>query len=225
MAFSSFVQQWADIGIKAGYGYNILLNFDIMNDDNFSYEHSWGNSWGGKLGWNFNYNNEVVVEVMSTQFNQKFTYSIDGVPGSKKFKMRTLDIPLIWRNNKDKIGSYSEIGPQISIVRRASDNGNDVVDQYKHTYFSIVAGIGNYVAGTDNTGLAMGIRLIYALQDIVSDEGAANGYPTAPYGNAESSKKASNPLSVLFMIELNHDFGYLISSGCQQRKKLILFNL
>ncbi|NQY68042.1 MAG: outer membrane beta-barrel protein [Flavobacteriales bacterium] len=223
---TSFAQQWGDIGIKGGYGYNLLFNSNLINDKDFQYDHSFGYSFGGKIGWNFSYNNEVVVEFMSTHFNQDLKYNADGNSGTLKYAMHSYDIPLIYRSNNEKTGSYAEIGPQFSIVQGVMESDlGDVSDNFNGTYWSVVVGLGNYVAGTDNTGLVAGVRLMYALGDVINGTGKDNGYPTGAFGDGNASEKSTNPFTALFMLELNHDFGYLVSASCQQRNKLILFGL
>ncbi|NQY08541.1 MAG: hypothetical protein HRT71_03395 [Flavobacteriales bacterium] len=232
-AYSQQVQ-WADIGIKAGYGYNLLFNANVFDDKNLNYETSWGFSYGGKLGWNFNYNNELVAEFMITKFTQDFTYdntdtsSIGFGSGGHNITLKTFDFPILWRNNSDKTGGYVELGPQISLVKSALNSGleeMDIEDDIAYTYFSVVAGFGNYLMGSDNTGLVIGIRLMYSLQDVITGAGAKNGQPFTPYPTDFANEKTTNPFQALLVLELNHDFGYLVSASCQQRNKLILFGL
>ncbi len=222
-------QSWIDFGIKGGYGPNLFVNSNYFNDGKFNQELDFGYTLGAKLGYNINEMHEVCFEVLTSEFNQNFNYNLTDEEGTvgfyqKSLSYNTFDISMTYRNNKD--GKYVEIGPQYSIVNRATgtDNSPDawngsIEDKLAKNHTSLVFGFGSYFAGTENFGVILGFRGTYAISDVLSEEGKAQNYPA---NKAYGEYKASHPLAAMIVIELNYDLAYLASAKCH-RKKLLFF--
>lgn len=226
----TFAQRWVDLGIKGGYGANILINNNIFSDNEYNHKLSGGFAIGGKLGYNMSNVHEITFDVMYTKFNQKFQYNLTDTSGAspqylKTFSYNTLDFMLMYRANTE--GRYFEIGPKYSLISNATDKdeftnnvANDVSDYTVENSFGMVLGFGNYFFGTDNFGITFGARFSYDFTDMISPNGKTANYPT---GKEYTSYKASTPFSAILVCEMNLDFGYLAKANCGKRTKLIIF--
>lgn len=222
----SYSQPWFDIGLKGGVGSSFLYNKQIFDDQNLTHKFKPGYTFGGKFGFNFVQEHQLTFDAMVTTVNQGFLYYPEaGVEANREFGINTLDLLLMYRANKN--GSYFEIGPQWSSVKKVTytDNGgnflgvNSPSDLIKDKYFSIALGVGQYIAGTDNFGITAGIRLNYVIDDMASDKGKEANFPVL----LPKSSDPSHNISAMFVIELNYDFGYLVSPSCGKRGKLFVF--
>ena len=196
---------------------------------------SFGYGAGGKLGFNFNENNEITLDVLYSTVNQK--YKSNGVANiwSREINLSYLDFPLLYKSNKD--GTYIEIGPQFSVLMSAKEkltfSNADAVNSFNHNpadkYFekkniAAVFGFGSYLFGTENMYVVFGMRVTYSFLDIVSDEGG-KGKDYHPISTPDNSDKASsyrgtNNLTGGFLLEINYDLGYLVSTKCGKRRVL-----
>jgi hypothetical protein len=226
-------QTWFDLGIKAEWGGNLMLNKNIMNDSKFSNKIQPGFGLGGKVGINFSNNHEFTMEVLWSRFNQKFAFSkvTDTVTGGgsqfeKSFFYTAIDLIPMYRLNTE--GRYFEVGPQFSIMQKSggsstwpgSTDPSDISNYFNKFQAGAVLGFGSYMLGTDNFGITLGARFRYMFTDLISDAGQVRGYPSE---TSYSTYAPSRAFSAMLVMEMNYDLGYLASAKCAKRTKLILF--
>lgn len=225
-------QKWLDLGAKGGYGVNLLYNNNFFNDREFNPKLSYGYCYGGKIGFNFNEEHSITLDVVSSVFNQAYTYNKTVVnPDSSVTKtyhelsigFSNLDFLLLYR--KMKSASYVEVGPQYSLIVNTRGNDSqtgkmDVSPYLVKSYYAIALGFGGFVIGSENFGALVGLRISYALNDILNNQGQQIHFPST---NKYSSYSPSNPVSALMILEFNYDLGYLASSKCGKKTKFLMF--
>lgn len=219
-------QPWFDIGIKGGIGSSFMYNKQIFDKQTLTHQFKPGYGYGAKLGFNFIQEHQITFDIMQSSFSQGFIYYPEaGLERNREYSIQSRDLLLMYRSNRK--GTYFEVGPQWSTITKVDFSDNNISfpststpdDIINKSMFSIALGFGGYVFGTDNFGITTGIRLNYTLNDIASDEGRELNFPFLD--SAESD--ATRNLGVMFVVEMNYDFGYLVSSSCGQRTKLFVF--
>lgn len=221
---------WLDIGVKGGYGMDFLINKNIADDDTHEPQFSFGYTYGGKVGWNFNEEHAVNIDVMSSKFGISYEYlSIDPVDSSrtayeKNFNYTALDFMLLYRHVKN--AGYLEVGPQFSLIKSAAYtsgegdmSGAEAKNNLISSYYSAVLGAGGFLGGSENFRITLGFRATYAFDDIISQQGKTNYFPS---GNNYDTYVKSNPLSIMVILELEFDVGFLATSNCKKSKTSFL---
>ncbi|GEM_PF-570328 len=223
-------QPWFDVGVKGGIGTSFMYNSQIFDDQLIVHKFKPGYAFGAKLGFNFIQEHQLTFDVMKSSFKQGFTYRPEGWQGSadalREITVGGLDLLLMYRGNRN--GTYFEIGPQWSTYSKVkySDNGGDYIspltpDQLvAKSNFGLALGFGGYILGTDNFGITTGLRFNYMFNDLASAEGRDANFPILqPTGKTN----ITNNIGIMFVMEMNFDFGYLVSPTCGERKKLFVF--
>ncbi len=218
-------QPWFDVGLKAGAGTSFMYDKQIFDDQQLSHKFAPGYTFGAKLGFNFIQEHQLTLDVLKTAYNQKFIYSIEGNELIREIGLDVIDFALLYRHNVS--GTYFEIGPQYTTTSKVtfSDEGDVTLggftpkEMIDKSFYSIAAGFGGYIFGTDNFGITMGFRVNYTLNDIASESGRSINFPMLVDKEADPLRN----LGIMFVFEANYDFGYLVSSSCGQRKKLFVF--
>lgn len=232
-SLSGSAQQWFDIGLKAGYGINFLLNQNMFDDIENNQKLATGYNYGGKIGWNFAGKNEITLDMMFNKIGSKIDFNItDTVTGSSPLYESSLDykttsFAFMYRMNS-LTGSYFEVGPRYSKITSAgysttwdgSVYNSDAAEYMAEKYWGIVMGFGQYFFGTDNLGVTFGFQFSYGFQDIINETGQELDFPSE---RKYETYTKSTPFSALIMMEINYDLGYLTKSKCNNRVKLILF--
>ena len=217
---TSYAQPYLDFGIKGSYGWNFLINSNIMDDDSLNHQISFGYAYGGKFGFNFSPNHEITFDVMLSKFRQKFEY-LDPTYPTKKYHFRCLefsamDLLVMYRNNLDD-GTYFEIGPQLSLLKSSIDIDKnpaaiikeiEVNEFLNPKYTSMVMGFGGYIIGTENFSVGLGLRIKYSPFDLLSEKGKDSFYPR---WKAYDSHKPFTPLTMELVLEINYEI-FLVSS-------------
>lgn len=229
----SFAQKWVDIGLKGEWGANFMWNKNIMDDQKFNHKLVSGFGIGGKLGFNLSENHEITFDVIWSRYNQKFAFNkvLDSSSAAqtsfeKSFRFHSIDLIPMYRMNKE--GNYVEIGPQFSLIGDKITGTNTfdetenakVPDYINRKQIGLVFGAGNYMLGTENFGITLGIRFKYMFTDLISETGQNEGYPSE---TAYSAYKASHAFSAMLVTEANYDLGYLAKAKCSKRRKIIFF--
>ncbi len=219
-------QPWFDIGIKGGVGTSFMYNFQIFDDQYLSHQFRPGYTFGGKLGFNFIQEHQLTFDILKSSLTQGFNYKLPDV-GEKyrEFGIESLDMALMYRANKN--GTYFEVGPQWSKVSKVkySDEGGNFIsplspnELLNESFISLAVGFGGYIVGTDNFGITTGLRINYTLTDIASESGRGINFPMLVAHDPDPTRN----LSIMFVIEMNYDFGYLVSPTCGKRGKLFVF--
>ena len=231
ISLNTYSQGWIDGGIKTGFGITQLVNKNVWDNSEVVNKLSFGNSFGGKLGLNFNLNYQITVDFIYTLANQEFEFqpnNLNNKAHSKNISYNSFDIPLLFRHNS-KNGSFLEIGPQISFVKKVEQEfkgtSKDIKESFEKTNFGAVLGIGSFVLGSNNLYLVFGLRAHYGFQDILSKKGGKGSEVYFPIENEldtvneefkfDSYKKTS-PISLLAYLEINYDLAYLVRSNCKR---------
>ena len=227
-------QPWFDVGIKTSYNSSWLINQNVIKDPAVSYIPSYGYMGGIKLGYNFNSQHELNTEFLYSSVNQKYQDNLSSEDWLRNINLTYFEIPLLYRHNNN--GSYAEAGPQFSALMSAresswSNNNANVNNYFQSSDVSGVFGFGAAIAGVNNTSIMLGVRIVYGFLDITSSRGGKDQpypYPAYPgyFNNASSATlyKATNTLSGGFVLEINYDLGYFVTSSCKRNTKFLLFN-
>lgn len=219
-------QPWFDIGIKGGIGTSFMYNKQIFDEQQITHKFKLGNTYGAKLGFNFVQEHQITFDIMQTSYTQGFTYTNAGTEANRQYNIKGLDLLLMYRTNRK--GTYFEIGPQWSTISsvKYTDDGGYFLTPYTFEQvinkknFGIALGFGGYAFGTDNFGVTTGLRVNYILSDLINDRGKQVNFPILQPN--EGSDPTHN-LGIMFIVEMNYDFGYLVSSRCGKRTKLFVF--
>lgn len=223
-------QVWLDIGIKGAGNISYFNNPNVMNDRQVKIiMPGTGYEAGVKAGLNFSPEIEVTVDCIYSTFNQKYEDNLKTEDWQEKVSASYIDVPLLFHHNKE--GSYVEIGPQYSFLM----SGNRTLSSYStpgfdykiskngftSSGFSAVFGFGGFIAGGDNTMLAIGVRIAYRFYDVYNN-GAGYPFPEYPGSTAytgNTGHKQTNIISISIFAEINHDLGYLArGKGCNHKR-------
>ena len=219
-------QPWFDIGVKAGYGTSFMYNTQIFEEQDLTHKFKGGYTYGGKFGFNFSQEHQAAIDVMQTTLKQGFIYYPEaGVETQRQFDIQSLDFLIMYRYNKQ--GTYFEFGPQLSQVSKVkyTDEGGDFISPVTEdklinkSLYSLALGFGGYVFGTDNFGVTAGFRINYTLNDLATEEARSKNFPMLNSADPDPTRN----LGVMFILEANYDFGYLVSPSCGNRRKLFVF--
>lgn len=236
IAFATFNklqgQFYFDIGLKGGYGLNLLINNNVFDDKHIVSDFSFGPTFGGRLGGNFNERHSINIEVLGSGFNQNYTIKTDSLKWNKSINVNTLDIAFLYRSFIE--GSYIEVGPMFSMINSAKESNsitgsNSTTSLLTPDFISGVFGFGANFLGNDNFSVMFGFRATYSFTDIISDAGGRSkptAYPINEtfYKSNYTSYSASNPLTVRLVFEMAFDLGYFTNSTCGKgRTKFVTF--
>lgn len=219
---------WFNLAIRGGYGNSILINNNIFDDSNIDIDYlSPSYSFGGRIGINFEQGFSIVVEVMSSSFGQKYYILNDPGNYTKKLTVKSFDKLFILRA-QGETGGYFEVGPKFSeIINVAETNTiytptNNTIENFSKTHFSLVLGLGGGIVYHQNFDINMGIRISYAITNIMAGEDYPindDVYDTSGY----SSYSTTNPLTAQIILEFNWHVGYFVTSKCKGGTKFLLF--
>ncbi len=237
--FPGYAQKnWFDLGMKGSFFSSWLMNANMMNDKYVRYVPSYGYCGGGKIGYSLNPEIEFTADFLYSNFTQELKDNISTESWSRKISLTSFDIPVLFRRNKEV--SFSEVGIQYSSVLGAKESLvssspstldysiSNAKNNFVSSGIAAVFGFGSFLGGTENNTFIMGFRFTYGLQDILSSAGGkGQNYPSPPYPgyNSSSSKtyKATHPLTIGLTLEVNHDLGYLVRSGCRRHREFLFF--
>jgi len=221
-----FGQMFFDFGIKGAYGPTYMLNQNLADDTAYDHELNAGYGVGAKLGVHFANHHGFTFDFMHGKSNQNF-----GLTDKKRheYSWTHNDLLLMYRYSGN--GAYVEFGPQISLVSEvtslntsSSNVEENVTDFFEDNYTSLVFGFGSYLIGSDLVTLQAGVRIQYALSDMVNDAGIAAGYPATSSGfDYNTDYQKTRATSGMFLLEFNYAFGRFAKASCSQRWRLILF--
>jgi len=212
-------QFWLDISGKAGYGPNLLINNNILNDGDLKHDFaSFGLYYAGKFGLNFGDEHSLNFEVGQSDFQQKWT-DRTGAELLERPRLVTLDFAVLYR--KINLGRYIELGPIYSRVTEKSV-GTEYLNQDN---FGAILGLGGTLAGSDRFALNLGVRFRYVFTDVINEAGQAIHYPALTESVAQFTEYTpSTPLSALLMLEFDWAIGVFGTATCYQgRKRFVMF--
>jgi hypothetical protein len=214
---------WFDAGIKGSWGPTFLLNENLVNDANYSQQISNGYSFGGKFGFNFGYIHGITLDAMYSQ-NKQFYNIKEGFSDVEDLTVdwKSIDLYVLYRLYRTI--NYFEVGPKFSLMNIVRNNNIETTQFYVENYPSAVIGFGWYVFGKEAFTATAGIRVEYALTDVISADGKAAGYPANPVRvTAFDPYETTNPLSAQLVFEINWGIGYFAKTACAGRKHFFSF--
>lgn len=224
---SASAQIWFDIGVKGAWGPTSALNKNISDEGRYTYNVVTGTAFGGKIGVNWGAYHGVAIEGLAATNNANYDYQLSGNQLINDLKWKTTDLMLLYRYQGQ--GAYFEIGPKYSIMNEIDQNDgpeemNNIDKSNFENYLSGVIGFGSYLAGTGSLQIILGIRLHYALQDMVSEEGFETlNLPTPNYPDFPTQQKTS-PIAAQLSLEINYVLGYVGKQFCYDRWRLMSFD-
>lgn len=219
-------QIFFDLGLKGGYGGNLMLNSNVFDDSDLVHKFSSAYTVGGKLGLNFTMESAVTFELMYSGYTQNYNYKTLGDVGSdntglKELDYSSMDILVLYR--KTGMGQYVEIGGEYSILNKAtySDanseiNSLDILNQTEKNRLKAVVGFGSNIMGGEMTLVSLGLRVKYDFTDFFQEN--LTGADTV-YGKVYDSYKSTNPLTAMLILEINQGIGYFAQRSCPKRVK------
>ncbi|HUR30565.1 MAG TPA: hypothetical protein VMZ69_03985 [Saprospiraceae bacterium] len=231
LVFASFItisansQVWFDAGVKGAYGPTFMLDKNVFDDGDYKHKLTTGHSIGGRLGVNFGYHAGISLEYNASTGKQDFNVGSD----LNRFKWKHNDILALFRYSGN--GAYVELGGEYSIMgdvtlekrRDGSVTNLDVSDKFVDNYKSAVFGFGSYLLGGDLFTVNLGIRLHFALDDMVNQAGKDEFYPFAqPQAQYDPTRK-TRPVAAQLQIEANYAWGRFSKTACHDRWRLFLF--
>lgn len=193
-------------GFRGGYGPALLFNPQWMDDGNYGYRYSDSWSAGGMVGYNaVYYNVGYALEVYYRQISMRSLYSVLDSAGmlirdvKEDIRLSYLEIPLLlrFRSRGDPVtkmitygGPYLEVGIALLYLLQAKyslEGASQNLDVRGLAPFSFagILGFGFHQIGTERLSVTHGVRITFAIQDIVQDRTDPNGLFIAPryYGN------------------------------------------
>ncbi len=222
---------WFDSGLQGGYGLTTLFNQNVWNDRQYDYLLSTGFSLGGKFGVYYGLYNGVNVDVMWSRGVQNFEFPLGQVESSHKVQWTTIDVGLLYRFQSPS--TYFELGPMLSFVSSIRDvyvineveSTHDASKYYLSQYPSVVAGVGGYLLSAGTFTLMFGMRAIYSLTDVLSEDGKQSHFPN-PFsaGRPYETYAPTRPISLLFVLEANYAIGYFAKTACSDRMSFFRFD-
>lgn len=225
--FAAKSQVWFDAGVKAAYGPTFMLDKNVFDDGDYKHKLSTGHAFGGRLGVNFGYHAGVSLEYSAATSKQDF--HLNGNPYNS-FKWKHSDILLLfrWSGNGAYVelgGKYSDMGDvTLTKTRTTGETESDVSQFFAKNYKSGVFGFGSYLLGGDLFTMNLGIRLHFAIDDMVNETGKEGTYPIVDHiaPSYDRSKKTLATAAQL-QAEFNYAWGRFAKHACSDRWRLFLF--
>lgn len=222
------VEPFLDLGLKFLVGPS-MFNSSVFTDNTDKYEHkfnSFGFGGGAKIALDLTDNFAIAAEGLFMLNQQVYKFS-DGSNGEKKIKSTAIEIPVMLRYN-DGSGGYTEGGytysKMLSVTETVQESIQDASDLYNSARHGLIFGFGGYLFGSEDFAVSGGFRVRYDLTDIVSTPLENRNDPDYyALDNAVTNK--TNPLSIMFNIELNYDLGFVMARNpCSGRRKMLFVN-
>lgn len=212
-------QIWVEAGVKANMGPSGYYNAFIAGDGQHDYTMNLAFSYGGVIGLNVADFHGLNLEVLAGTYFQDIIYRPEGAPQLRNnLEWDVLDFLALYRYYP-RSGMYLELGPKYTLVQALSQTSGPTVlatdGAYEDAYFSGVAGIGAFLAGSEVMVIKAGLRFEYGLTDFVTADGIAAGYPSVASGNLMQGR--TTPFRVSFGMEMSFGLGGIAQGACGRR--------
>lgn len=220
-------QVWFDAGIKGAYGPTFMLDNNVFDDGDYKHKITSGHSLGARLGVNWGYHSGVSLEYAAANSKQDFRLNNDLY---NSFKWKHSDLLLLFRYSGS--GAYVELGGKYSIMgdvtltkhRDGQVTSSDVSENFADNYKSGVFGFGSYLLGGDLFTMNVGIRLHFAIDDMVNEVGKEANYPFVDHlPTSYDRTKKTLATAAQLQAEFNYAWGRFAKHACHDRWRLFLF--
>lgn len=219
------VKPFLDLGLKGLIGPS-MYNSSVFTDNTDKYEHrfnSFGYGGGAKIALDITDNIAIAVEGLYMQNKQSYKI-LDDYIREKVIKSSVIEIPVMLRYN-DGSGGYTEGGYTYSKVLKVTETVNESIQDASALYtgarHGFVFGFGGYLFGSEDFAVSGGFRFRYDITDIVSTA-FVDRNDAAYYALDNQVTNKTNPLSIMFNLELNYDLGFIMArNSCTGRRKMI----
>ena len=222
------VEPFLDLGVKFLIGPS-MYSSNVFTENTDIYEHkfnSFGFGGGAKIALDLSDHFAIVGEGLF-MMNQQVYKLNEPYQGDKYIKSSAIEIPVMLRYN-DGSGGYTEGGYAYSSMLKVTETVNesiqDASDLYNKARHGLVFGFGGYLFGAEDFAVSGGFRVRYDITDIVSTPFESRNDPDY-YALDNAVTKKTNPLSIMFNIELNYDLGFVMARNpCTGRRKMLFVN-
>ena len=219
-------QVWFDAGVKGAYGPTFMLDNNVFDDSDYKHKITSGHAIGARLGVNWGYHSGFSVEYAAANSKQDFRLNNDLY---NSFKWKHSDLLLLFRYSGS--GAYVELGGKYSIMgdvtltkhRDGQVITDDVSENFVDNYKSGVFGFGSYLLGGDLFTMNLGIRLHFAIDDMVNETGKENTYPIVDHVASFDRSKKTLATAAQLQAEFNYAWGRFAKNACHDRWRLFLF--
>ena len=179
-------------------------------------------SYYGKFGVGFPFNMGLAYEYNGQTLSQKYEVTSNVIADTtykEKIDLKTSGHAILIRGGSPSSG-YVEFGPRFSTITShpAFTTGN----KYNEKYISMEFGFGGPLYYHEAFDVSLGIRLNYALTNIMQDE----HYPYAgPMYNTSSYEKVypTNPFTFNLRLEMHWRIGYFRKAKCDGHVEFLFF--
>ncbi|HQU58142.1 MAG: outer membrane beta-barrel protein [Phaeodactylibacter sp.] len=219
LATTADAQVWLELGLKGMMGFTGFYNKNIVDDSRHDSQLGLATSVGGVAAINIGEYHGLNIEALGATHHQSFTFrDNDGNNNAINMEWKSTDVYLLYRWYRDN-GAFLEIGPKVTYIREAQQSyGTDwakVTDEYADKYYSLAFGVGGFVSTSEVLTVKTGLRAEYALTDLISEKGQADGYPS-PYAGFENYTE-TRPFRVGLYMEVTFGVGGIAQSMCGRR--------
>ncbi len=221
LLFSTAIQAqvWLELGAKGMMGFTGFRNKNISNDSRHDSQLGLATSIGAVAAINIGEYHGLNIEGLGATHHQSFTFRDDGgTSNAINMEWKSTDLYFLYRWYRDN-GAFLELGPKVTYIREAQQSyGTDwakVTDKYADKYYSAAFGVGGFVSTSQVLTVKTGLRAEYALTDLISEQGQAEGYPS-PYANFETYAE-TRPFRLGLYLEVTFGVGGIAQSMCGSR--------
>ncbi len=217
---------WYDIALTGSGGGSMLTSKNMFKDTKtVSSSPAFCYGFGGKFGINFTECHELAFNAEYYSRNQKYGVTLDSTKFDKSLSLKGLDLALLYRYRGPESSGYVEIGPQLSLIRSASQtvdgNETDVAGQFQPNYFSGVLGFGSNIIVANAFTWTAGLRFTTCLTDMISPDGGRGENISYPLNDIGSSKDfgsytAFKTTTIVLHTEFTFDLGYFVKAKCKR---------
>jgi len=211
-------QVWLELGGKGMMGFTGFTNANISSDAQHDASLGLATSIGGLACLNFGDYHGLNFEILSNTHHQSMTYRGGAENQAVNIEWKSVDLYLMYRWYRDN-GAFLELGGKSTVIGEVQQSlGTDwakVNDKYADRYYSAAFGVGGFVTATKVLTVKTGLRAEYALTDLISDQGMAEGYPT--FYTTYDAYEETRPFRAGFYLEVTFGVGGIAQSQCGAR--------
>ncbi len=222
---------WMSLAVKGGYGSSMMMHMESLTDDNVTYKYFSPSYFvGGRFGLTFGNVVGVSTNVLYSNFMQGYSIDSSNVKYDKQTNFSALDFDVILRLTSET-GFYFELGPKFTKINSITNTipissssaliNQNVIENYKPNWTSILLGMGFMPYRSDRVEVSLGFRASYGFSSIITDNNQYYAVKDVFY-SPNYTDPTTNPIQLYGVVELNYLFGYFGTANCG-KFKVILF--